>query len=132
MADQDDPIDTDDLQALARRYLDMWEDHLAELGRDPAVAENMARAIELMNTGAAAFATMATDAQAESQAKRTERTHEPATDAPPAGPAGPPAHGHAPGPADADLDDLRRRLARLEERLDRLESALAPGGKAPG
>ena len=48
-----DPPELDD---LARRYLDLWQDQLAGLAADDEVAEVMARTLELMTTGAAALA----------------------------------------------------------------------------
>ncbi len=48
-----DPPELDD---LARRYMDLWQDQLAGLATDDEVAEVMARTLELMTTGAAALA----------------------------------------------------------------------------
>ncbi|MBY0430690.1 MAG: hypothetical protein K2Q10_05795, partial [Rhodospirillales bacterium] len=48
--------ETPDLQALARRYLDLWQDQMTALAADPSLAEALARTVTLMGTGAAAFA----------------------------------------------------------------------------
>ena len=52
-----------DLDALAKRYLDLWQDRLGGIAKDEKAAEIMAQTIELMNAGAATFAAMATAAR---------------------------------------------------------------------
>lgn len=48
--------DAPDLEVLARRYLDLWQDQMAAMAGDPAVVEAMSRTFALMTQGAAAFA----------------------------------------------------------------------------
>ncbi len=123
-----------DLHALAQRYLDLWQEQLAGLAEDREVAELMARTIELMNTGAAAFASMAQSAMAppERAAKGGETPKRDGTDTrqkPDASPSA--AAGRAPGAAapaaapdggESGLYQLARRLAALEERIAALEA----------
>ena len=48
--------DAPDLEQLARRYLDLWQDQMAALVNDPTTAEAMGRTYTLMTRGVAAFA----------------------------------------------------------------------------
>ena len=48
-----------ELDELARRYLDLWQDQWTALANDPMVAEAMARGFQMMGPGAAAFANFA-------------------------------------------------------------------------
>ena len=52
-----------DLQDLAKQYLDLWQDQLGGVPKDPQTVEIMAQTMELMNSGAQAFANLATAAQ---------------------------------------------------------------------
>lgn len=109
-----DPPDLDD---LARRYLDLWQDQLSALADDDEVAEVMARTLELMTTGAAALARNAR-ADADDRAHPEEGTQ-----------AAPPARGGA----DPDLAELAGRVGALEERIAALEAGTGrPGGGRQG
>lgn len=120
-----------DLDALARRYLDLWQEQLGGVSKDAEAAEVMARTIELMNAGAAAFAAMAASAAAnqptaggatrddhdtESRNRRDSPPNTPGADA--RGSASAAAARRAP---DHDLAELARRLGRIEKRLAALE-----------
>jgi len=116
-----------DLDVLARRYLDLWQDQLSGVGKDAEAAEVMARTIELMNAGAAAFAAMAAGAAAREAppAGKTRNDH----DATPidrrdarSEPSGAASATAARGAPDHDLAELARRLGRIEKRLAALES----------
>ncbi|MBI2978410.1 MAG: hypothetical protein HYY38_06220 [Rhodospirillales bacterium] len=117
-----------DLDALARRYLDLWQEQLGGVGKDAEAAEVMARTIELMNAGAAAFAAMAASAAARESSPaggKTRNDH----DATPfdrrdirSEPPGPASAAAARGAPDHDLAELARRLGRIEKRLAALES----------
>lgn len=137
-----------DLDQLARRYLDLWEDQLRRLASDPEVARAMARTVELMNAGATAFAGMveagmkaSADAGAaggpgefgdERSSAGAERGDAAAAGAAESG-AGTAAAGAAPRGADVGVDDLARRVADLERRLAELEDGSGkPGGKSGG
>ena len=135
--------DPPDLHGLAQRYLDLWQEQLAGLAEDREVAELMARTIELMNTGAAAFASMAQSAMAppEGAAKGGETPERDGTDTrqkPDASPSAAPrrapgaqAPAAARGAADHDLAEFARRLERLEERLTALEAGSKKSRRKP-
>lgn len=132
--------DPPDLHALAQRYLDLWQEQLAGLAGDREVAELMARTIELMNTGATAFASMAQSAAAppDGEAKGGEPAKRDDTDTkqkPGAASRAPGAQapGAARGAADDDLAECARRLGALEKRVATLEAGTRRGrGGAKG
>ena len=118
-----------DMEALARRYMDLWQDQLKGLANDRETAEVMARTLELMNAGAQAMAGMAMQATALDGGPKNAahaRTAQPA-----AGPAGTAPAGAAPGAADDGVAELARRLARLERRVAALEAGPGKGGRKP-
>ncbi len=109
-----DPPELDD---LARRYLDLWQDQLAGLADDDEVAKVMARTLELMTTGATALA-YTPRADADDRAKPEDGTQ-----------AAPPARGGA----DPDLAELAGRVGALEKRITALEAGTGrPGGGVKG
>ncbi len=118
-----------DLDALAKRYLDLWQDQLGAISKDRETAEIMAQTIELMNAGAATFASMAA-AQENPNKENPNKGNADADTAPTAGnptdtpgtDPGTETAAVAPGASDPDLDELARRLDRLEKRLDTLET----------
>lgn len=105
----------DTLDAWAERYLDLWQRQLADAAADPRVAELTARTVELMNAGVDALLTLA-----EAGGRSAKPDAAPSSAAPQAGtaPAGAPSRAAQP-----DVGELAQRLARLEERIARLESA---------
>jgi hypothetical protein len=107
-----------DLEALARRYLDLWQEQVASMATDPKVAEAVAAGVAMMNQGASAFA-QAVNLKTGNPKPGTadERT-----------PAGPAPAAAAPDDPRLDGDQLARRLAAVEERLAALEAALGAGG----
>ncbi|WP_245699251.1 hypothetical protein [Rhodospira trueperi] len=130
-----------DLQALARRYLDLWQEQLGSMARDPAVSEALARSFSLMTQGLADAVNPPQGPSATAASEQTGEGHadpEPtvaanananananAADASRAASAGR-ASGHA-GPVD---DDMAARVERLEQRVALLEAAL--GGLLSG
>lgn len=102
-----------DLDELAQRYLDLWQDQLAELAGDDGVAEVMARTIELMTSGAWAFSTLAGAKRSEGGGADDTDTGGRTAVATAAGAA----HGHT----DGGVAELARRLAVLEGRIAALE-----------
>jgi hypothetical protein len=114
MADSEDP------GALARRFLDLWQEQVAAAAADPALAEMMRRLAESQ----AAWAALWTAAGPSAQHGRPD-------DVP--APAPVPPHGAAPaGDASGGGGDavrLAERLAALEARIAALE---AVGGGRSG
>jgi len=124
--------ETPDFAALAREYLDLWEDQLTAMAADPALAAQSAQFFETMGQAEAvaspqATAQMAAMAQqfmtlaglaAGGKADNGDTTDVPSRRSTP---------GSAPVAAPSDdsaqqLAQLTSRLATLEERLDRLEA----------
>ncbi|MEQ8697948.1 MAG: hypothetical protein RLT05_15495 [Bauldia litoralis] len=122
-----DMADPPDLDALASRYLDFWQEQAAAMTANPALADLVSKLFAALGPGAAAagFASPSTDHHEQSKADQ-ERGGA-------AGPAGSSApDGAAPAAAapvadDDRLDELLRRLADLEERF----AALETGGAKP-
>ena len=117
--------DPADLKALAQRYLDFWQEQASALAADPATADMVAKLFGSSGLGAFAAGSAATSS---GQHDDTDRKSETREDEPESGGATPPGTAAA-GPAsvaDRDrVDELLRRIARLEERVADLERALA-------
>ena len=117
-----------DLDALAKRYLDLWQDQLGAVSKDRETAEIMAQTMELMNAGATAFATMAAAQENPNKGNADDDANAAPTGTPGTNRGtdrGTAAAAAAPGASDSDLDELARRLERLEKRLDTLEAGAA-------
>jgi hypothetical protein len=98
-----------DYDALARRYLDLWQSQLSALSSDQQLTETMARLLATTNASmAAAFET----------ARRAHADARHATDAA----AGTTTAAAAPDDRAAELGELRARLDALERRIAELES----------
>src|SRR5215471_18848015 len=114
-----------DIEALARRYLDLWQDQATALAGDAELARQLGRWFSVMQSG------MANAVQA--AASSTPAPGDPATGAstgkPAAGAAAPAA---ASGGGELRLDELARRLAAVVERLARLEAGAGGPGKPAG
>jgi len=129
-----------DLDELARKYLDLWQQHMSALAKDGETAEVLANTIAMMNTGAASFAdTMAgamkaaAEQAADPQTRSptgTEKGSETGNGSPEDGTRGSAGNGLvdgasaaslAHGDPGADVDGLLERIAVLEERVSRLE-----------
>lgn len=104
-----------EMDDLARRWLELWQDQWAAMAGDPATAEAASRLFALMGQGASALMPFMLMARASAD----DGSKFPAwpTTAAPASDAG-----------GAALADLARRLDRLEARLDRLEGSGDGGG----
>ncbi|CAA7624063.1 conserved hypothetical protein [Candidatus Terasakiella magnetica] len=123
-----------DFKALARRYLDLWQDQVAAVATDPALAEAVARGVAMMTQSAAAVA-QATGLKCGATApvggkpEADERKTPSSTDGQPQAGAQTPAA--ASDDARLNHDELARRIGALEERIAVLEAALGgSGGKA--
>jgi hypothetical protein len=102
--------DDTDYDALAKRYLDLWQSQLSALSSDRQLTETMARLLATTNASmAAAFET-------------ARRAHADARQRDAAGTAGTPAAAAAPADGAADLGQLRARLDELERRVGELEA----------
>lgn len=105
----DDPAGggTGDFDALARRYLDLWQGQLAGLAADQGLTEQIARLF------AAANAQVASAIQA---AQGASHANAASGSAPAAA---------SPGNGPDDVGKLAKRVAALEERIAQLEAKLA-------
>jgi hypothetical protein len=135
--------DNPDIDELAERYLDLWQDQLSALAGDPEFAEMMTRlmgssAAAMPGTAAwaawpAALAGLVPGAAGERAGDGKDEEQAAGTAGAGTGPSGTKAAAAAPGAGGADLVELARRLAALEERVATLESGLGRGrGDAEG
>ena len=116
-----------DFTALARQYLDLWEDQLAAMAADPDLAEQTSRFFETMKQlggisnpmGAPGLAALM--AQMSGNRNATTDNADGAKDTR-ASEAGAAPAAAAPDDRDQQLVELARRLADAEERLHRLEA----------
>ncbi|MDP6816286.1 MAG: hypothetical protein QF582_23960, partial [Alphaproteobacteria bacterium] len=117
-------MDEPDLQALARRYLDLWERQAAAMAGDADTAEVMARWLSALVTGEGP-AVGANPAQGDEIGGDGSETGATGSGAPAAGPA------HLGG--DDDVAEFARRLAECARRITALEAGTGGGsGGADG
>ena len=123
-----EPVDLDE---LARRYLDLWQDQMTALAGDQEFAEALQQLMTTMGATTAApsgvtpefqraWLGMMTGQQTEASADDGNRGRAPGA-APGAAPRAETAAA-APDDGGADLDRLAGRLAALEERIAALEA----------
>jgi hypothetical protein len=114
--------DPPDLDALASRYLDFWQEQAAAMSANPALADLVAKLFGAFAPGGAAsgFATPATDQHEQAKPHRDQGGQDRTGSGAAAGGAAP--AGAAPVADDDRLDELLRRVARLEERVAALEA----------
>jgi hypothetical protein len=108
-----------DLAALARRYVDLWQDQLTAMAADPALAESTARLLQ-------ALVPAGWPPQ-----QRPQDDDASIFSAPGFSKTGAKAAGAAPGKRDRRVDELTRRLAALEKRLAALETGIRPPRRKP-
>ena len=142
-----------DLEALARRYVELWQDQMAAAAADPELTEALVRLMQVTGSGLAASTAMwqsfwAGTAQRYAgpqkegfqahDGSRPDRHFWPGTPWPGGGQSGwaPPPPGPAPaaGPSPVggvDVAQLHARLALLEERLAAMEAGPKPARRSP-
>ncbi len=108
--------DPPDLSALAKRYVDLWQDQLIALAAHPELAEGLARVLAAFPIPAVSWP------RADGATSKHNGLAE--TAAPRAAPSAAPSGG-----GDHQLREFARRLAALEERMARLETGAPGGGK---
>lgn len=110
------------IEALARRFLDLWQSHVAAFAADPETNHVLGRLMAAQLGAAEQFV------KAVRPAPRADG-HEPGDHGAAAARAAPAA---APPPGgERDLAELARRLAACEERLARLEQRPRSRGRSP-
>ena len=137
-----------DLEDLARRFQDLWRDQMAATAADPEFMEMMGKWMAAFGPGAGPAkaappgmfpgmsatgpagamdpaAWMAAMQAAMAGAARKDEADDARKGAPPAGAT---AAADASGAGDVAGDGFERRLAALEQRMDRLEAALGGAG----
>ena len=95
-----------DMDALAKRYIDLWQEQLARVSADPSVTEAWRSVFE------AATKNMGWTPDAVSANTTAQNST----------PPGPPATAASSGNGGPDLADVLRRLNALEQRLSALEA----------
>jgi hypothetical protein len=113
-----------DLAALARRYIDLWQDQLTAMAADPALAESTARLLQ-------ALVPVGWPPQQRPQDDDASIFSAATGFAKPGSKTGPKAAGAASGQRDGRVDELTRRLAALEKRLAALETGVRPARRKP-
>ena len=126
--DREPAPESPDYEALARQYLDLWQDQFAAMAADPGTVETLSKMTAawreamfsfLQGTGTAApfgdFSAIPGIKGASDDANRVTRDTNDAIAAGPQAPDG------ASGRSDADVDALVQRIADLETRLAALE-----------
>ena len=111
--------DTPDYDALAKRYLDLWQSQLSALSSDRQLTETMARLLATTNASMAAAFETARRAHAEVRNAAGGTT---SSSGGSAAAAGAPAAAAASADGAADLGQLRARIDALEQRVTQLES----------
>lgn len=110
--------DDSELQALARRYLDLWESQLSAMAADSELAEQLGRLFAATNASllnsvqAAGGGPEGRQGTSDAGANTADRTA---------------AAAAARGDRAMDMAELERRLAALERRLDALERRQSAG-----
>ena len=112
--------DAPDWDDLAKRYVDLWQQHITALSADPGLADQFARLMQGMVAHGApggANPLMANPLMAPMMGATFGAGGDGAAT------AWPPAAGNASGERERRVDELERRLADVEARLDRLAGA---------
>ena len=121
--------DTPDPQELARRYLDLWQQHLTQAATDPELSVTMGKFWQNLSAGMApgfpGWQPIAANPDlTDTGAPNNEFSRSKSGFA-----SGPTPNPAAPDDGDNDFDELLDRMAVLEKRLDALESKPRGSGK---
>src|SRR4051812_32079172 len=102
-----------DLETLARRYLDLWQDQVTALAADPEFTETIGRMLQVSATlGPAGWMSLWTAVAA---GLKTQKAHDADVSKKPASsPSGAASATPASDDGGPDMVELRRRLAALE------------------
>ena len=111
--------DTPDMKDLARRYMDLWQEHLNTLARDQDMTKVMAQTMAMMSSSAQAFADVASASAWPIRESGNDCT-----------PDRPPSTAPSDSDADPEVAELHRRVAALEKRVAELESETVGRGSA--
>src|SRR6185437_16985154 len=107
-----------DLETLAKRYLDLWQDQVSALAADPEFTETLGRLLQVSAAmGPAGWMSLW---GAAAQGLKPQKPHDASPAQPPANPSPasrPAAVAAAPHDGGDDVAELRRRIAALEARL---------------
>ena len=110
-----------DLEDLAQKYMNLWQEHLNALAGSPDASNVMAQTMAMMSSGAQAFADAAGASVPPSPAGRNDST-----------PDRPQSTAHSDGDAGLDVANLHQRLTALEERVAELKTRTSGRGSATG
>jgi uncharacterized membrane protein YccC len=128
--------DSEELEQLSRRYLDLWQDQWSAMVSDPKTAEAMTRFYELIGQQIKAFAAfvpgLAMPGEEIAKPEKSREDHGRAASDDPATPGSTAAAAASDGSAQR-VDEFARRLAAIEARLARLDAggtAAAPARRA--
>lgn len=140
--------DDSEFEALARRYLDLWQDQMAAMAADPSVTEAMAKSVAALSSNMATmmngappfptpfpFPAPSTDANPLNRDSKEARHADAATNRNAPFPASrAQTAGLASDDQCGDAADLLRRIAELEDRVAQLEKGTRPrrSGTKPG
>ena len=118
-----------DIGALARQYVDLWQQQLSGAASDEALAGVMAQTVQLMNAGAAAMASQAASQMAQRIKEPTDElgTRGNSSENNDVGDTGTAPTAAPSGTDDPALGKLHRRIEQLEKRIAALETGT--GGK---
>jgi len=110
--------ETPDLEVLAARFLELWQDQLAAMALDPGNVEGFSRFYHLFADAALPAVSGADHSNAAPRKEEKDTAADPAPR--------PTAPGSSSGGSDVRADEFEKRLADLEKRLGALEEKSRP------